>query len=212
MKLIQSTSASGTANTVTTSAIDTTGANCIILGCSYQVSSGPTLTDSQSNTWTALTESAYTSNVAAKLFYCVNPKTSATHTFSMNGTTIYPSIGVLAFTEVNLVPFDVENGANNGTAQATIATGSITPTKDDELLVTVLGFHNSGLPVSIDNSFTVVTSQNFLGSNHYGLGLAYKIQTGAAAINPTWTRTNTGRNATRIAGFKANRTGLVGIL
>jgi hypothetical protein len=212
MKLIQSTSASGTANTVTSSAVDTTGANFIVLGLAYQVSSNPTLTDSQSNTWTALTESAFAGNVAVCLYYCVNPKTNASHTFSMNGTTIFPSIAMLAFSEVNTVPVDVENGANNGTAQSTLATGSITPTFDDELLVTVLGFNNSGTPVSIDNSFTMVTSQNFLSGNHYGVGIAYKIQQGATAVNPTWTRTGTGRNATRIASFKANRIGLLSVI
>lgn len=208
IKIIGNTSAAGTANTVTTSSLDTTGANLVIVACSYQVSSGASLTDNKSNTWTALTESAYSANVAVKLYYCINPVVGSGHTFTLSGTTVYPSIGVLALSGMlNANVFDVENGANNGTAKSTIATGSITPTLDDELLVTVLGFNNSGTPLSIDNSFTVLESQNFLASNHYGLGLAYKVQTSASAINPTWTRTGTGRNATRIASFKVNRGG-----
>lgn len=200
--VIASTIAGGTTATTTTTAIDTSGANLIVVGVSHQTGTGPTITDSASNTWTALTESNIASGVGAKMYYCYAPTTSSSHTFT-DGSGGSATVGVLAVSGATSSPFDLETGATS-TATTTVQTGSITPSLANELLVTMFGFNAAGTPTSINSSFTKIGEVDFLSGNHYGGAMGYLVQTTAAAVNPTWTRTNSQSQATRIASFKSS--------
>jgi hypothetical protein len=98
----------------------------------------------------------------------------------------YPAIAVAAFSGSHAAPFDQEN-QNNGVA-ATIQPGSITPAQDNELIIS--GFTPEGAmggPASINEGMTIADQIDATGGSNVGIAIAYKTQTTAAAINPTWT-------------------------
>lgn len=189
-------------STATTGAINTTGASLIVVGLSRQASTADVVSDSAGNTWTKLTESLATGAVGSVLYYALAPITSATHTFTVGSTNV-GVISVAAFSGIQTIAgFDQQNG-NSNTTGSTLATGSVTPLQNGELLIALFGFNATGTPVSIDSGFTITDTTNFVTSANYGASLAYFVQTTAGAINPTWTRTGSSSQAARIATFIA---------
>lgn len=205
INLVTHAAASGTSTSATTTAVNTTGSTLFVVGATYDTTAVPTISDSASNTWNALTPTN-TSSAGAVLNWCANPTTSSSHTFTASGAGTFPALFMLAFSgTTTATPFDVENGST--TATTTLQPGSITPAVNGEVLVTFFGFNGAGVPVSIDSSYIQADSAIDFGSGvHYGGAMAYLIQTTAGASNPTWTRTNSATNAGRIAAFKASST------
>ncbi len=202
ISLIGSVAAGGSGSTTTTAALDTTGASLIVVGVSHQQGTAVALSDSAGNTWTALTESSVSTLCAGILYYCIHPRTSATHTFTENTASNFSSVFAAAFKGSALNTFDQQVG-NTSNPSTTVQLGSITPTITNELLITLLSYNGTGATVSIDSGFTITDSVDFLVSNHYGGSLAYLIQGGASSVNPTWTRVDSQANAARIATFKS---------
>lgn len=200
--LIVNTGAAGDINTVTTSAIDTTGADLIVIAISdYSGTVGATLSDSKSNTWTPLTGYTFPTENRERLYYCFNPTVGSGHTFTYSGSLTIACVQVQAWSGASSSPFDQENGGINNSSG--ISTGSVTPSEDNELVVTGMSF-DSAATMSIDNGFTISDQVNFGSGNNYGGAMAYKVQTTAAAVNPAWSRdAGTSRNCAAIATFKA---------
>lgn len=201
--VVSSTPAGG-ANGGTTSGIDTTGANLIVLGtCSYNLVATPTVSDNKSNTYTALT--TYTSTGARViLYYCLAPTVGSGHTFTISQTGSFSVISAKAFSGVKTSsPFDQQNGNNFNAAATGIQTNSVTPTENNELLVTVLGHEGSTPAPTINLSFTTPSVLNYSAGNNFGFALSYLIQGTAAATNPTWTFSSTSNQAAAIATFKS---------
>ena len=198
---IVSTSAGGTASsTVTSSAVDTTGANLIVVAVSVFGTNSVTVSDSKSNTpYTALTARTQATQ-SLRMYYFLAPSVGSGHTFTASGTSIFPTISVSAFSGVaTSSALDQESGTTSASGGTTFQPGSITPSQDNCLLVT--GVCSSGNTHSINGSFNA-TSTNEAAGQHVGGGIAYKIQTTAGAENPTWTWvTSTGR-AAGMASFK----------
>lgn len=183
-------------NGFTSAAIDTTGANFLVVGVGQTATNG-VLTDSKGNTWVELVSPAV-SGLTGTLWYAENAIVGTGHTFSISGSGNFPSMEIAAFSGVaTSSSLDQQNG-NAGTGNP-IATGSVTPTTNDQLVVTAVGGFCSSL--SIDGGFTISDSVDIAGGAHYGSGLAYLIQTTAAAANPSWT--GVGGAGTKIATFKA---------
>lgn len=198
--LVAHTVAFGSNAAVTTSAINTTGASLIVLAISVNNGTTPTVTDSAGNTWTALTSQTATGLAKIAFYYKASPTTSATHTFTNTGT--FPTIGVMAFNNtLGVAPFDVENGAMTASG-TTRSTGSVSPSLDNEVIVTALAGTPTGGGVSIDSGFNLVDQQDFVGSTAYSMATAYKVQTAKAAVNPTWSFGGTFGAAAVIATFK----------
>ncbi len=188
----------------TTTAIDTTGANLIVVSLSYYHTGNTgdiTITDSKGNTWTLLTKYA-NATTANRLYYCKNANVGSGHTFTTPLLSAYYGISIMAFSMANITtPFDVENGANSLSASS-LATGSITPSQANSLIVAGLTFdNNAGGAVSIDSGMTAISTA-YSGGSSMGTGIAYKVQSTAAAINPTWNITNAAAVAASIAAFK----------
>jgi hypothetical protein len=196
--LIASTSLAGTsASSLTTSAINTTGANLIVVGITNQLQGGLSLSDSKGNTWTLIqTSNDPSMDQYAKLYYCYGPSVGAGHTFTVTGS--YSPIAVLAFSGAASSPLDQQTGSGNDSAGG-FQPGSVTPTQNNELIVSFVGIQPSSSP-SVDSGFTLNSSGILVAAVSYGWGMAYLIQTTAGATNPTWTlpgsTTNTGINAT----------------
>ena len=203
---VNSCSGGGSANTVTSSAMDTTGANLIVVSVATYGALGSNLTDSQSNTWTALTTAASLTNRAVeRLFYCINPTTSSSHTFTFIQSGTYPSISAVAFSGV--AAYESENTSTPAGNATTVQTNSVTPSKDGSL-VFAGACTDGGIYTAIDSGFTLETSVSHASAQHMGSASAYLIQTTAAAVNPQLTNSVSDYLSASIAVFKPAKTGL----
>jgi hypothetical protein len=181
---------SANAISVTTTPLNTIRADFIVVAASSVANNG-TVTDSNSNTWTALTQYGISGQGAGmRLFYCDNPIVSSTQTFTFSAaTTGYPAVAVAAWSGVAASPFDAQNGSTAVSGPGTRQTGSITPSANGALLISAIG-QSSTSADTIDSSFTVIEHQNYLGGGGlagFGISLAYLIQGTAAPVNPAWT-------------------------
>lgn len=194
-------SASST-STATTSGADTSGANLLIaVVAMYSVTTASaTLSDSKSNTWTHVGN--YNSSFAnIGIFYAKNPTVGTSHTASCNPNgTGYPTIFFSWWSGANTTaPKDQHNGAASASG-TTLQTGSITPTEDNELIITGIGDNDTG-----DKTISAgYTRQDVQTNNSFSTGAwAYATQTTATATNPTWTEANTVNRGVTICSFKA---------
>lgn len=197
--LVAHTAAAGLNAPVTTAGINTTGANFLVVAMTFL--NAPTLTDSKGNTWTGLTTK--TGGAAkTRLFYCANPTVGSGHTFSAaDGGVIAAVVSVQAWSGANSTPFDVENGATGATISS-LASGSVTPSVNNSLLVVGLETDSVSTSVGINSSFTISDSTNYAPGNNFGGHMAYFVQGTAGSINPTWSWTTNTNAAAVIASFK----------
>lgn len=194
-----------TDTTSTTPNIDTTGANLIVIAVSsYSDATIPTITDSKGNTWTNISHSTLTGNGRSSLYYCLNPIVGSGHYFTTAQVGSYANILAMAFSGAKATSaLENNTGATTLVSGATsLATGSITPTEDNELIVSALCFGATNT-ISIDSGMTIAQQAQYYTNSIFGIMGAYKIQTTATAINPlaSW-GTSTPASAS-IACFKA---------
>jgi hypothetical protein len=196
---------SATGNSVTTGAIDTTGADLLILQLeSFLSATEPTVSDSKGNTWTPLTAYGTGVNTRTRIFYSVNPTVGSGHTFTATGLSTFPSIVASAWSGADTAtPFDQENGATIAASSTSAQTGSVTPSEDGELIIAAWGHDSAttGTP-SVNGGFTLLEAAPNNGQA-FGIAQAYLIQTSAAAANPTLSWTGGTAGSTAIATFKA---------
>lgn len=199
-------STDGMASFVTTAPINTTGATEIVLfSANYAPDAASTITDSKSNAWSALTR--YGPGVSfsgSQIVHVDSPTTDSAHTFTAtsvaNGR---PSLCVVALANTALSSvFDVQNGNNGSTGATTCQTGSVTPTQNNEIIIAALATQSTGT-FSIDSGFTILDQLPYVSVQSEGIAFAYKIQTTAAAVNPTWTVPVSDSISCSIATFKA---------
>lgn len=183
----------GSSNTVsvTTSAVDTSTADLIIINVGWYsgISAVLIVTDSKGNLYTPLTAHTNASSVVDQLFYCPQPITGSGHTFTATGgDAIYPGINVLAVSGSAVAPFGAESAGGTATAASTIQPGSLTPAADNALMVTGVGWDGDSAGVSVNQSF-VANVLPFAVTFNEGAALAYLVLAVAAAKNPTWNLT-----------------------
>jgi hypothetical protein len=184
----------------TSPAIDTTGASLLVAYVAdFTGSAASTFADSQGNTWTALTARPLTGNMRSQMYYCAAPTTSASHTFSATGTNSFAAIAIAAYSGTATSPYDQETGATTLTGTS-LATGSVTPSENNELVIYGCGYASSALSVSVG---TMLDTAAIIGGTSYGIGLAYEIQTTATARSPSWSWSSSNSCSTTIATFKA---------
>ncbi len=117
------TGTSNIGDSTTGNPIDTTGADLIVflIGGQFAFYDG---VDSEGNTWTRL-EQTGGGNIMS-IYYCVNPTTSAAHTFwAATPSAPYNAIVVAAFSGVSA--FDKATGAFSAASTTTIQPGAQTP-------------------------------------------------------------------------------------
>jgi hypothetical protein len=201
-------SASGctaSSSSVTTAGVNTTGANFIAV-CIADATSGTalavSLSDSKSNSWTALTtyHPTGTSDRVAILYAQGSLNVGTGHTFTWSGS--FPAIAVIAFSGVASSPHDQENGAG-ATSVSSLQPGSITPGVANELLLACVGTLSTQTALAINSPFTASNVLNATsGTTNVGIGMAYQIQTTATAENPTWSWTTAVNAMNVIESFK----------
>jgi hypothetical protein len=195
-------------NGVTTAAVDTTGADLIVATIAYfNGGTGNVFSDSKGNSWSQLTDRTAGDGARIRTFYSQSPATVGTgHTFTFSGTGNFPSLAIAAFRGSLASPFDVENGTT-ASSVTSLATGNIVPSQDNELIIAALASNLATDTATIDSGMTTTDVIAWASSAHVGVGLAYKIQTTAAAINPTWSWTNAMNAAVEVASFEASPVG-----
>jgi hypothetical protein len=188
-------------NSATTTAFSTLTAKIIVIVTNHRLTISPTISDSKSNTWTLVR--SQTNSSAVDIYYCVNPTTDANHTFTVDGGSgsshDFNNIFVGAWTGSSTITLDQQNG--NQTAGTSGTANSITPTVNNELVIAALTCF-IGTSITINSSYNVVDVTRSFGSGNYGSGMAYIIQTTAAATNPTWSWTTSANYAAAICSFK----------
>ena len=205
------TAASVNTTSVTSSAIDTTGADFLaVLVADYRdvSAAGSAVTDSKSNSYTGLTREGFAAITAPQWFYVANPTVGSGHTFTATALTgaNYPSICVFAFSGVATTsPFDQEGVI--GTLQEVLSGTSlqaetVTPTEDNELVLVGLAFNATNTP-SINGGFSTPIQQQYGAGANFGSAASYLVQTTAAATSPTWTWSTSTDAAVATATFKA---------
>lgn len=168
----------------TTPAIDTTGAHLIVIALAF--ATGSTVSDSEGNTWTPLTSVG--GSVRSRMYYCLAPTTSATHTFTVAASD-FPAMMVAAFASgTGTAALDQDAAGGTSNSATSIQPGSLTPPADDALFVT--GFATAELgdveSAMIDSGFTKLVNQAGASGANFQGALGYLIQGTAAAKNPTW--------------------------
>lgn len=191
--------------------IDTTtgSPNLIVLIVGeYSGGSLPTPSENRGNgAPTALTAQSQVAESYSRIFYWKNPTTNASHQFTVSGANCFATFVVATFSGVDTSsPADQENGAT-GVTIASLATGSITPSVNGALIFCggTAGQNQTGtFTVSGETGFTSIDQQAYQAGTAESVCAFYKIQTTAAAVNPTinWTGSTTISAAMVIADFK----------
>lgn len=205
--LVANVKATPGANGGTTSSIDTTGATLLVVLISeYLGAVGFSLSDSKGNSWTGLTQKTASSVAQCRIYYTIPTSVGSGHTFTYSGAGGYPVIMVMAFSGTKATAaFDVENGATTSSG-TTLQPGSVTPSENNEVVVTVVSENNGSTP-TIDSGYTATDTAAAVGGTCTQGGAAYIVQTSAAATNPTWTIGASSDIAAAIATFKSDGAG-----
>lgn len=188
--------------------LNTTNAGLVVMSLSYYGGAPTTsdISDTTTSTW-ALTSrrSLGCGGCNGQFAYAFNITTSSSHVFTFAPGVLFPSICVAAFSgNDTTAPFDQENFTTNPGSTTTIAAGSVTPSGNGYLLMTMLGSVNVayGSNPSIDTGYTFLDQQTFQSGTAVGIAHGYFVQTTAAAINPTWTVPNSDTIGAIHASFK----------
>lgn len=179
------------AGSQTTTGIDTTGSNLIVLvALSYLSENTPT--DNKGNTYTGLSTNDGASSLRLRMYYCAAPTVGSGHTFSTTSTYGADFI-ILAFSSMSGTPLDQQSmNAGSGT---TLSPGSITTSQANTILVT----SSAGLSNAASSISDSITIQSTTGITSVG----YKVLTATTTINPTWTwGASQSDSVTKIASFK----------
>lgn len=179
---IAANSPSGT--TLTTSAVNTTGANFLVITGG---TGGGTPSDSKGNTWIAV------NGPSATLWYAKNATVGSNHTFTLSGSAGTLSIACAAFSGLTTNPFE-SSAASVVTVGTTVTANAVQANTVGDLIIQTLStFRLSSPPTSasINDSFIVLDTGGF-GSGQYGAALAYLIAPSTSAVTPTWTVSTSG--------------------
>ena len=181
--------------------LDTTGMNLLVWTHADNGGAAPTMTDSKGNTF-VLQQRYVPVAVSESLYYCINPTVGTGHTFTCAKTGGSNSGQVRSYSAAN-GGFDV-SAIDLAFGSATLLPGPVTPTTNDQLIVTAMNFDVAASVPTINGGFTNVLGDVGSGGTYLGSCSADLIQTTAAAADPTWTHPSTNNLYGIIATFKAN--------
>lgn len=205
----QTASTDGTG--VTTGAINTSGADLIVVSVNwyYFGDNTPSVSDSKSNSYTSLTTKQDSNDAACQIWYVQGGTVGSGHTVTVSGSGFYPVLSVTAWSGSTASPFDQESGASAGPLSSSIAPGTLFPAEDNELIISSSCYSSFGQPdasaLSVNGGFTQAdTALLYSPGAHQGGGQAYLIQTSKAFTNPTWSIDSTANAFSAVqALFKA---------
>lgn len=200
--LIDSTIKGTNSGGATTVAMDTSGANLIVLGVSYYAASpAPTVSDSKGNAWTPLPFYDF-GDPGVQFHYCAAPIVGSGHTFTAAGANSYAVIAPSAWSGAAASPYESENGAGSFVAVSSLGSGNVTPVGPGSLVISAIMHLSavSGLSVA-GGGMAIIESLALSSGNYIGGGLAYEIQGAAATRAAAWSWTTASQVAVNIAVF-----------
>jgi hypothetical protein len=206
--------------THTSGNVDTTGADTIVCYVAELESQGDTtFSDSKGNSWHAgaITErkDVATASLLGRMYYCNSCTVGSGHNFTVTDTSggAKGALACAAFAGGHSSPLDQQNGNVDIDAGAANTTGGITPSENNTVTVTGLGYTPNAATITINTGeagWTIAAGTD-ASANHDGVSIAYKIQTTATATDPTWGYSTAEYAVTSIASFKqAGGGGVVG--
>jgi hypothetical protein len=184
--LISSTTKVATGSSpITTSAIDTTTANLLVVFCSFGNSA--TVTDNKGNTWTSRGNTPGTP-VFSFADVTSSPVVGSGHTFTVSGG-FGQSVIVQAWKKASgaatIDGTEVVNSTGSWGSGTTLKPGSITPATSADLMITGLAYNvSSSLNATVDSGYTDTSVAQGLGI--YVYHMAYKIKSNGVAEDPAW--------------------------
>lgn len=174
------------AATATISGLNTAGSNIFLAVVNYYVlGTAPSFTDSKGNSWTPTT--LKTQSVGAHIvYYCINPLTDSSHSFTASGVGSFPSVAVIALsTNAPSIALDVGKIATaTQSSGTTINPGSLTPSAANALLVAAC--ESGGTAPTCSLSYTTEESYAYVPGTSFGTGIAWKFDATATARDPQW--------------------------
>ena len=175
--------------TVTTPAINTTGARMIAI-CSSEWTQQVPPTDSSGNVYQKAISQNEDDDSNVGLWYALSPITSASQTFTQTGQS--PALAVMAFSNVASGPDQQNTSDSYGQF---LTSGNVTPTNNNELIVSCLSGYPDGFSATV-SPLTVVDSLPWNGGYSGSVATydAYRVQTTASTLQATWNMVN-GNNA-----------------
>jgi hypothetical protein len=199
--------AGGGAN-VTTPAIDTTGANLIVISTGNHLNAvaAGSITDSFGNTYLAAGGAAVNYGGDSRIFYCYAPIVGAGHTFTFGGSN-YGAMQVTAWSGAAASPLDQSSGGWLDSSVSSYASPPITPTANGELVIAATMIDNASSGpgyASVSGGFVISDSHATASGLSIPGAQAWLIQATAGAAGPTWTYTGASgaTNLGTIASFK----------
>jgi len=175
---------------VTTGAINTTGANLIVM---IVASHGATALPTSSKGGTVEPMTAYSdSGTDIRGYYIQNPSVGTGHTFAVpsNASTTYPAICVIALSgRATSSVLDQQSGnVDAGGGIATIQAGASVPTSANQVVVAGAHlFQSTGGTINGGFISPFGATAGWVNGLNAGCQLAYLQQTTAVSANPTWT-------------------------
>lgn len=179
---------------IETLSFDSTGASIIVLVLCRLGAGGSygTITDTYSNSWTALTEQNSGFWIATRIYYCLSPNTGTDHIITVGSSgSSYPGVTVAAFSGVTA--YSAETGAVSDSPGSLGAVSAA-------LYVSGFG-HNDTTTPTINDGFTVGARSTNSGGNNQPCNLAYRIDASATAANPTWSGWSDSNKVSTLARF-----------
>ena len=175
-------------NGFTTSSINTTGANFIVAVKVWYGATEPTLSDSNTNSYTAAGAASQDLPGDRKVrhYYVYGGTVGSGHTFTLGGTAHYGSLAVMAFSGIASSPVDQNNG-DEETSWTTMPSGSITPSQANTVSVTGIVFDSGSGTITEPSGYTAGPEVMTSGGAHIGVSAAWKILSATTTINPDWT-------------------------
>jgi hypothetical protein len=180
----------GASTGATTDPINTSDADFLVISISGYTGGTPSVSDSNGNTWTPLTEHVDSeSNSSHQHFYCANPTKGTGHTFTLSGDAVYGRINVTAWSGVHQSsPLDDEAATQHSAGTTPFTSGAITPAQNGTLLIAMLaGGTGEDLEFNGTPAFTELDIHAAIGGQTYRTALAYYVQETSASINSSWT-------------------------
>jgi hypothetical protein len=170
----------------TSGSINTSGATLLVaIGAFYGATAGGpgvTISDSNGNTWTALTERGPAGTRSCRVWYAVNPSVGSGHTFTVTGTDSFAAVYFSSWSGVDTSsPFDVQGGINSVTGTGGYIGSEMVPSADGALVIGGWSTINTGT-VSAQSGWTLGDSDAYTAAGYWGGGYAYQIQTTATTV------------------------------
>lgn len=200
--LVASQSAQAVAGaTALTPAVNSTGATLAVVAVTNFAASActATVTDSKSNVYVAIGLASAANNYAC-IWYKCGPAVGTGHTVSVTGS--YANVAALFYSGTAATSC-LDNHSESSASGNTVQPGSVTPSGNNSLLVTVLG-NTVNVAFTISPGSFTIRQQIPANGTSMAIAAADETQTTATARNPIWALGSgaTDNNAAAIATFK----------